>query len=328
MVHFELTNNMTAEEFLSALKRFINRRGMCRKIISDNQSTFKKAERILQLSFGDYVSRKLNSEAVQTFLAENCISWSYITERSPHRGAFYERLNRSLKEPLRKILGRARLNYTELYTVLTEIEASMNQRPLTYLGSDSRNLQAITPAYLAIGKALMTVPDIPEKADVNISKRFRHLQTLLKHFWKRWSSEYLPTLTKRTRWQTEFEVPKEGDVCLITEENISRPSWTLGRIIQAIRSKDGLVRTYKLKTASGVLTRPIQRLHLLEKDERITTEFRQENISSDEETSTEFRLENTSRGGQDVVANEKASETTKHTTRSGRKIRAPARYTN
>ena len=214
----------------------INRRGWCKKIISDNQLTFKKAEKVIRLSISDYLGKDLDDETVQNYLTENGISWSYITERSPHRGAFYERLNRSLKEPLRKILGKARLNYTEMYTILTDIEAALNQRPLTYLGlgSDPRNPQAITPSHLAIGRALRTIPSIPDDPRINISKRYKHLQTLLKHFWKRWSKEYLPTLAKRHKWQSTCPVPRVGDMCLISEENTSRPSWPLGRIIKAI----------------------------------------------------------------------------------------------
>ena len=158
MVHFKLVNNMTTEEFLAALRRMINRGGWCKKIISDNQLTFKKAEKIVQLSISEYLGRELNDKTVQNYLAENGITWSYITDRSPHRGAFYERLNHSLKEPLRKVLGRARVNYAEMYTILTDIEAALNQHPLTYLGSDPKNPQAITPSHLAIGRALQTIP--------------------------------------------------------------------------------------------------------------------------------------------------------------------------
>ena len=263
MVHLELTNNMSTEEFLNALKRMINRRGKCRKIISDNQLTFKKADKVLQSS----VCKSRAADIVQSYFSENNIVWEYITERSPHRGAFYERLVRSLKEPLRKVLGKSKLHYSELYTILTDIEATLNQRPLTYLGSDPRNLQAITPSHLAIGRALKTVPSVSSTA--KLSRRFLHLQVLLKHFWKRWTKEYLPSLAIRTKWQTEEDVPKIGDVCLITEENTSRPTWPLGKIVEVIPGKDNLVRTFKLKTKSGTLTRPIQRLHLLERgDER------------------------------------------------------------
>ena len=262
MIHLELTNNMSTEEFLSALKRMINRRGKCRKIISDNQLTFKKANQILKFSTRESV---IADNSIQSYLTENDIIWEFITERSPHRGAFYERLNRSLKEPLKKVLGKAKLNYTELYTILTDIESALNQRPLTYLGSDPNNLQAITPSHLAIGRALKSVPSISSK--VKLSRRYFHLQLSLQHFWKRWSKEYLPSLAVRHKWHSTEAAPKVGDICLITEENTSRPTWPMGKIVQAIPGKDGLTRTFKLKTKTGLLTRPIQRLHLLESGE-------------------------------------------------------------
>ena len=118
----------------------------------------------------------MDKEKVNNFLVENSIRWKFILERTPHRGGFYERINRSLKEPLRKILGRARLNYTEMYSLLTDIEASLNQRPLTYLGSDPRNLQAITPAHLALGHALQTLPPITPTPEVSINKRYKHFK--------------------------------------------------------------------------------------------------------------------------------------------------------
>ena len=338
MVHFELTNNMSTEEFLAALRRTINRRGWCKKIISDNQLTFKKAEKLVQLSIANDLGKDLHDESVQSFLAENGITWVYITERSPHRGAFYERLNRSLKEPLRKILGKARLNYTELYTILTDIEAALNQRPLTYLGSDPRNPQAITPSHLAIGRALKTVPNIPDDPRISVSKRYKHLQMLLKHFWKRWCKEYLPTLAKHHKWQSECSVPKIGDVCLISEDNVTRPNWPLARAIEAIPSKDGLVRTFKLRTKAGVLTRPVQKLHLIEKCDDVNDtpidandidpdvnnlpelESGPEQISYvDRQISTD--IEQSCRGGQDVPASRRIG-----TTRRGRKIRVPVRY--
>ena len=54
---------------------------------------------------------------------------------------------------------------------------------------------------------------------------------------------------------------KVDDVCLITEEKVLRPSSPLGRIVEASVGKDGLVGSYKLRTKSGVVTRPVQRLH-------------------------------------------------------------------
>ena len=82
----------------------------------------------------------------------------------------------------------------------------------------------------------------------------------------------------------ETEQIQVGDVCLITEETTSRPSWPLGRVTSLITSRDGIVRTVQLKTAKGSLTRPVQRLHLLEKmdvGERDTESETMENNPSD-----------------------------------------------
>ena len=78
--------------------------------------------------------------------------------------------------------------------------------------------------------------------------------------------EYLPTLLRRNKWQYEQKVHKVGDMCLISEDGRSRPNWLTGRVIEAIKSRDGLVRTYKLQTAKGKLTRAVQKLHLLEEN--------------------------------------------------------------
>ena len=172
---------------------------------------------------------------------------------------------------------------------MTDIEATLNQRPLTYLGSDPRNLQAITPSHLAIGRALKTVPSVSLTA--KLSRRFLHLQVLLKHFWKRWTKEYLPSLVIHTEWLTEEDVPKIGDMCLINEENTSRPTWPLGKVVEVIPGKDNLVRTFKLKTKSGTLTRPIQRLHLLERGDERTPATEVPTLTAPDECS---------QGGEDV----------------------------
>jgi len=45
-------------------------------------------------------------------LANQGVSWKFITERASHRGRHWERVCRQLKEPLRKVLGKALLSYT------------------------------------------------------------------------------------------------------------------------------------------------------------------------------------------------------------------------
>ena len=118
---------------------------------------------------------------------------------------------------------KAFLIYTEMMTVLTDIEATINCRPLTYVGYDIRDGRIITSTMLAIGRDLGNAPDAPpKKADVSLSERFRYRQRLQSHFWSRWLREYLPSLTVGQK-STKEEIPlKQGDVLLISEDNIPR----------------------------------------------------------------------------------------------------------
>ena len=51
-------------------------------------------------------------------------------------GGFWERMVQGVKKSLRKVIGRAYLNFEELRTLLVEVEALLNARPLTYVQED------------------------------------------------------------------------------------------------------------------------------------------------------------------------------------------------
>ncbi|KAK3740123.1 hypothetical protein QZH41_001270 [Actinostola sp. cb2023] len=166
-VHLELTNNMTTEEFLQAYRRMVSRRGVPRVIRSDNQTTFHKAARVFKISKQKSKLANINPKEVESRLANDHVTWKFITERASHRGGHWERVCRQIKEPLRRVLGKALLTYTEMYTVLTGIEAIINSRPLTFIGDDIRDGRVITPALLAIGRDLGSVPDEPRSTKLH-----------------------------------------------------------------------------------------------------------------------------------------------------------------
>ena len=202
--HLELTSDLSTNEFFQALIRMISRRGLCSTIWSDNVKTFKCADCEIQWLFTPESSTskqlwdKINQEELQAKLTSKGIKWKFIVRRSPWRGGWWERLVRSLKEPLRKVLGKALLSYQELATVLTRIEAVINSRLLTTVSHDVRDLTPITPAHLALGRSLFNLPDIPDKDSVNESatrQRYLYQQKLVNHFWKRWRGECLHQLS-------------------------------------------------------------------------------------------------------------------------------------
>ncbi|XP_028412339.1 uncharacterized protein LOC114535156 [Dendronephthya gigantea] len=282
MVHLELTNDMTTEEFLQALRRMYNRRGLCNTLWSDNQTTFKKAEKDIQWLFEassqkmNKVWKKLDPSQLQRETSLKGIKWKFIIERSPHRGGWWERICRSLKEPLRKILGKALLTYTEMYTVLTDIEAVINSRPLTFIGDDIKDGQTITPAHLALGRSLKAIPDVTIGSSPipPVSSRFLYRQSLINRFWRRWLTEYLPQLTIRQKWLEEKPPLKVGDVVLMSEDNVKRGNWPLAIVQEVHMGKDGLIRTATLQTKSGQRRRSVQKLYLLEEARSVEEDLR------------------------------------------------------
>ena len=117
-VHLEVVPDMTAETFIRCFKRFIARRGIPHKIISDNGKTFKLANKI--------ISAVLSHPQTEQYLSNIRVDWVFNLERAPWWGGIFERMVHSIKRCLKKIVGQTRLIYDELVTVVTEIEMILN----------------------------------------------------------------------------------------------------------------------------------------------------------------------------------------------------------
>jgi hypothetical protein len=90
------------------------------------------------------------------------------------------------------------------------------------------------------------------------------VQYLADLFWKRWTSEYLPQLQLRTKWESEKRDLVGGDIVILIDNSLPRNDWLLGRIIETYKGSDGKVRSVRVKTKQSELVRPITKLCLLE----------------------------------------------------------------
>lgn len=145
-VHLELVSDQSTESFLLALKRFNSRRGLCKTIYSDNARTFKRADQDIKELW-----KAIKEPHLLEFFSERGITWKFIAERAAWWGGFWERLVQSVKTCLKKILGRASLNFEEMCTILTEV-AVISSRPLTFVHNEVDEPQPLTPAHFLVGK--------------------------------------------------------------------------------------------------------------------------------------------------------------------------------
>lgn len=187
-----------------------------------------------------------------------------IPAGSPHQGGLWEAGVKAVKHHLRRVLLDTILTYEEFYTVLVQVEACLNSRPLCPVNDCPTDLTALTPAHLAFGKQLTAVPEL-DLSDLSSSPRNRwHLvQKLQQHFWKRWHNEYLSTLQTRPKWIAAMENVKVGDLAIIKNENLPPKKWNLARVTECHPGPDGLVRVVTLKTKYGSTKRAIQKICIL-----------------------------------------------------------------
>ena len=95
-------------------------------------------------------------------------------------------------------------------------------------------------------------------------RRWAQVEYMAHLFWKRWSREYIPQLRERSKWTGERKNVNEGDLVLVVDPSTPRATWPLARVIEAIQSADGTVRTVRLRTPTGELVRPVVKVCVLE----------------------------------------------------------------
>ena len=260
-IHVEVAHSLDTDSFLNALRRFIARRGNPKQIRSDNGGNFVKGEKDLREAI-----RQWNQEKIHGFLLQKDIKWIFNPPAGSHHGGVWERCIRTVRKVMKALLTEQRLDDEGLVTLLCEVEAIVNGRPLTKVSDDPRDPEALTPSHLLLlrsGPALP--PGVFSKDDCYSRRRWRHVQYLADVFWRRWMREYLPSLQQRQKWSHANRNFSTGDVVLLLDENSSRSSWPLGRILEVFPNQsDGLVRSVKLKTKSSILVRPIDKIVLLE----------------------------------------------------------------
>ena len=236
-IHLDVVSDLTTKAFLACLKSFISRRGCPATINSDNGSNFKGARKDLQDLY-QFLKTTAPTSAVK-----------------------------SAKHHLKRIVGPQKLTNEEFQTVICQVEACLNSRPL--LITTSHNLDgmpALTAGHCLIGRPLTAYPEtlLPEK--LSLLKSWNLCQALVQQFWDRWSREYLKELQGRSKWRLARDNLLPGDVVILKDDHTFSCYWPMAKVVETYPGKDGLVRVAKVKTSTSILKRPVTKLSLLHRD--------------------------------------------------------------
>ena len=258
-VHLEIAHSLDTQSCLQALQRFIGRRGSPRDVYSDNGSNFVGAARELKEAIS-----KWNQSLINKTLCQKGISWHFNPPAASHQGGVWERVIRSVRRILTALAGERVLTDECLSTFVTEVERILNDRPISAVSSDSRDLKALTPNSLLLGNINPVVPpNVFIKAE-GYRNSWKLVHWLADEFWRRWLKSYLPQLQQRQKWLKPHRNLAPGDLVLVCDEQCRRGQWPKAIVEEVYPGDDGYVRVAKVKTASSAFKRDVRKLCLLE----------------------------------------------------------------
>lgn len=262
-VHIEVANSLDTSSCINAIRRFICRRGQASTIRSDNGTNFIGAERELKEAI-----QELDQSKIAEVLVQKGIKWIFNTPAASHQGGVWERQIRTVRKILNSVLNQQILDDEGLHTVLCEVEAIINDRPITKASDDPNDLEPLTPNHLLLMKKQPVMPPgVFVKEDCYSRRRWRQIQYMADLFWSRWTKEYLPLLQERQKWQKLKRNLVPGDIVLIVDNSAPRNSWIMGRILKTTPDASGIVRRACVQTKTCQLDRPISKLCLLQEAE-------------------------------------------------------------
>lgn len=247
-VGLELVTAMSVDGMTLGFRRFCARIATVPSlIVSDNAKTFKRTSKELEAIFA--------SPKMEKYLDGRQIKWQFYLERCAWWGGFIERMVQTVKRSLKKVVGNAVLSHLEFVTILYEIEALINARPITWLYNDPDEGTPVTPSDLLHGRPFVQFPPLHEqRVDGKFPQmcrgRLRYMEKLKTSWWKRWQQEYLAELREvhtSGKVSNQDKVASPGDVVLVRNENVPRGSWRLGTITGVTPGKDNRIRTAKVE---------------------------------------------------------------------------------
>ncbi|XP_065356376.1 uncharacterized protein LOC135950776 [Calliphora vicina] len=265
-LHLEAVTSLSTDAFMAAFRRFVSRRGVCTDLYSDCGTNFIGASKELQILYNRNKS-SIPKEMLEN-LASNGTTWHFIPPASPNFGGLWEAGVKSTKYHLKRIMMNRVLTFEELTTLLAQIECCLNSRPLCPLSCEPRDCNALTPAHFLISEPTLCIPE-EDLLDVNIDRlsRWKVVESLKQHFWRRWANEWLSRLQARPKWLKLNKNAEKGDLVIVFDERCSPGEWPLARVQDVHPGKDGCVRVVTLFSNGKTYKRPISKIAFLPTNE-------------------------------------------------------------
>ena len=230
-----------------AFQRLFSRRGLPERIHRDNALYFTSTAKTFEES-------SFNTTEIQKYAEWKKIAWKIFPPGAPHFGGPWERLIGISRRLFFNIAGSRKLQEDTFSTLICQVEALFNSRPLTSVSSDIRDVESLTPGHFLTGMSTGLPSDTTISSnDRGTENLWNNVNSIMNEFWTRLLKDYLPTLRQRRKRHSKLDGIEVGDMVWILENNTPRGIWPVGRVQKVNKGKYNVVRSCLVKTTKGIL---------------------------------------------------------------------------
>ncbi|XP_075257544.1 uncharacterized protein LOC142349699 [Convolutriloba macropyga] len=218
-VHLENCPDLNTDKLPNAFRSFCSRQCQPQLLYSYNGKTFVGASEELKK-----IVKALDKDRIYKALAVANTTWNFNPPYGPQFCGVWERLIRSAKRTLLLILESRRISFDTFLTIMVETESILNSRPLTNVAEQPDNEEPLTPNLFLIERAFNSLPP-GQFGDQHLAclKTWKNSQKLMNHIWRRLVKEYLPTLSRRSKWSNSNDRPlKVDDIVWVLKDQTPR----------------------------------------------------------------------------------------------------------
>ena len=246
-IHVEVLPYLDTHSLQLGLRRFYSVRGTCKTIKSDRGSNLVGA-----------INQLIDYNMIKTDAEKHGIVWELIPPGASSWGGVWERKVGSIKRVLDGtflLQGKQNLSRDEFITYVQECASVVNNTPLWDTSSSPDDPAPLSPANL------LTLRDEPNPSPLDSYSpndllsygklRWKRVMYLSEQFWMRWRQHYLHSLQHRKKWHEENKGIEVGDVVLVRGP-AKRNKWPVGRIVEVIKGREGLVRSVRIKLPDSI----------------------------------------------------------------------------
>ena len=263
-IYLDVIKSLEAQVFIDTLMRFHSFYPTLERLYSDQGTNLVGARNVLSKMIDDWAGQ------MHSHLAPRGISWKMVAPHGGHVAGAWERIVGVVKKSLLPFLEKD-MEFEKFRTLVFITAGIVNRRPLTRSSTDPKDLRALTPAQFILPTQDIAVSSsvLPAEPLSGSALRRSHdtLRPLVDELWRRFQTEYVATLQRRTKRLSTHRNLAVGDLVLVIDELYPREHWPLAVITEVFPSEDGLVRRVLLHTAAKKeLERDIRKVVLLERE--------------------------------------------------------------